>query len=289
MIFSKKITAIAVGAFLLCVLIFGVYFAIILSDADKNASDGTEDALTLVEYNKPSQISAFSFDMSGKKLSFYRHNGHWLYSENTALPVSHTKILALLSHIEYVSALRVVDEDCHDYSEYGLDSPKYTLEFTCDGEKHVYCFGNVSEYYSGYYFRVDGSHKLYILSSEYVTCFQTELDELLELDELPPISKSEKLVFTSARGAVSGAEDRELITLLDSVEIDRFIDCGNTVYSTYNLDSPATLLIDGDITLSFSVGESRDIIYLLVNESQMIYTVKCDDMEKLASYIEKGE
>lgn len=289
---NKKRIRILICAFALCAVIFTSYFAIVISDYNKSQKqeDNPSSALKLIDYNEVSDISAISFDFSEKLLSFHRHNGKWLYSDNTALPVSQSDFISLIDGLKYVSVIRTVEEKCTDLSQYGLETPKYTLKFLCQGEEKVYLFGDASDYYSGYYFNIKGSERVYILPSDFVKLFSVELDALLELDTLPDIDEKDNIIFTSVGGiTASSVENDSLTRLLQSVEIDRFIDCGSSVYPTYGLDKCASAEIEGKTVLRFSVGESNDIVYMLIGDSQMIYTVKCPELDKLCEFILKSQ
>ncbi len=283
MSFSKKQTYVIVLLSLLCLAVLGTYLGIVISSMNSDENEEEQNAQILVDYFTPSKISKISFDIPEKPLSFRRHNGVWLYEQNEKLPVSNDRMTSLLLNLQYVTALRLIDEKATELSEYGLSPAKYTVSFTVQGEEHTYYFGNKSDYYDGYYFIKKDSTKLYILPESYINCFDIELEELLELDEYPKVTESSALSFTSASGVKIENTDK-LFEILSELEIDKFIDYGSEVYGTYNLLSPAQGKIDG-IKLSFSLGESDDIVYMLIGESEMIYTVKSEKLTALRELI----
>ncbi len=290
----KKQTIILLIAALLCLLLFGTYFALVIHDAvSDEKEDETKNAQLLVMRFVSSDISCLDFDMSDKPISLYRHNGRWMLSENEHLPVSESKVRELISKIEIITALRVVNENCEDFGEYGLESPKHTLKVTEDGHTHEFCFGEYNEYYDGYYFCVKGTNKIYIVSGDYVEAFDIELEELLENDSLPDMSQISHVDFTSRHGySISfdtkkcSDDEKKLADVILSLSIGRFIDYGGDNFDSYFLLDPATLILDGKDTLKLAPGEEEDIIYLLINDSEMIYTVDCGSAENIGILLE---
>lgn len=293
---KKKVLILSL-AIALCVTLFVIYFAILIHDAVRDDTDEKKNAQLLVERFTASEISGLSFDMSGKEITLRRRNGRWSLTENENLPISETTVKSLVSSIEIITAIRLVNKECDDLSEYKLDSPVYTLKITAHSHEHVFCFGEYSKYYDGYYFCAAGENKVYIVSSDYVKAFSLDIEDLLENDTLPDISKVGNISFTSINGTLlsfdtnnCSEEEERLFEILKSLDIDRFIDYGKEKYETYFLLSPAVIILDGKDTLKLSVGEEDDIIYLLVNDSEMIYTVTCGDkdMGTLLEFINKS-
>lgn len=281
--FSKKQTYAVIAVFLLCTAVFGIYLAVVISSMDIKKNDDEKNAQILIDCFTPSKISRISFNIPEKALAFRRHNGVWLYEQNENLPVSNDSMNALLVNLQYIAAIRLVDENASELSQYGLSPARYTLSFTVHGDEHTYYFGNKSDYYDGYYFIAQGSTKLYILPESYVNCFDIELEELLTLDSYPKVAESSQLSFVSVGGREI-TDRAKLFETLSELEIDKFIDYGKDVYGTYNLQTPAKAEIDG-IKLAFAPGESDDIIYMLIGDSEMIYTVKSEHLSALRELI----
>ena len=292
----KKQALILTLAIALCILLFGIYFAFLIHNSAKENAEKDQTARTLVTRFTSSDISGLSFNMSGREITLRRRNGRWILPENENLPVNADTVKTLIDEIEIITAIRVIDEDAKDLSEYRLDTPVYTLKVTAHSKEHVFYFGEYSKYYDGYYFCAKDNSKVYIVSSSYVETFNIEFEELLENDTLPDISSATHIDFTSLNGASYSfdtesltKEEKRLWDALKSLEIDRFIDYGSDKYGTYFLLSPAIAVINKTDRLRFAEGEEEDIIYLLVNDSEMIYTVssKDDSLAILLEFINK--
>ncbi|MBQ8287701.1 MAG: DUF4340 domain-containing protein [Clostridia bacterium] len=281
-------------AALTAVLILSLVMAVILlsSPDTEGTAEVTDEPSTqvLFDQNHTDHIEQISFVRKGQdEISISRTEADgWQITDRPGLPVDPDVMTYLLKYYEQILALRTITETCEDLSEYGLDAPLLTVTLTVDGVKKTYLFGNENTYYEGYYCMYQGASSVYLLDYAYVTAFDLTVDDLLLTEELPALSSITELTWTSSAGAV--AQDvSALQTALATLEIERMVDWGREQYEIYGLDSAATAVLtfpDGKtLTLRLSEGETEELIYLTVDDREIIYLVTCESIQTLLDYI----
>lgn len=262
-----------------------------LPDASEVAPEITDapSVQVLFDQNHTEHIDQLRFTNADEApISISRTENGWQITGRPGLPISADTVEMLLSPFSQMLALRTITEQCGDLAEYGLDTPILTVTLTDhDGEK-TYLFGNSNHYYEGYYCMAEGSSAVYLLDYAYVTAFDLTVDDLLLTEELPDLSAISELRWTSSAGVV--AEDASSIQpTLAALSIDRMVDYGSEQYAVYGLDRAATAectLSDGNtVTLHFSVGETDELIYLTIDDREIIYLVTCKDTATLPEWI----
>ncbi len=264
---------------------------LLLPDASDEAPEVTDAPLvqTLIDLNHVDHIESVRFTREGKEsVSITHTDDGWQITDRPGLPVDPHKVALMLSCYEQVLALRTVTQSCNDPAEYGLDTPVLTLTLSDHGETKTYRFGDRNTYYEGYYCMIEGTEGVYLLDYAYVTSFDLTAEDLLLVEQLPDLSKIERLEWRTASGTV--VEDTDaLCRALADLSIDRMVDHGSEQYSVYGLDRASvatiTLLQGGELRLRLCEGESEELIYLTVNDREIIYLVTCKDAEVLRTYL----
>lgn len=170
----------------LCVLL-AVYFALRSWNRHQEEKEkAREEAKTVrVTDTDAGDIVSFSLDMGNGMLSFEQQNGEWQYTEDKAFPLDQDQTEQLAEKIGQITADRAL-EDGDEPSDYGLDEPAYTLEYTdADGETTTVYFGNMTGDY--YYVLVNGGDTVYTVASMKVEELSCTLDDLAVLDDYPSI------------------------------------------------------------------------------------------------------
>lgn len=248
----------------------------------------------LFDSNDPDSVTALSFVYSKRsELSFLRTEVGWQAEGHPNLTVSDSAINALLDKLAYMLALRTVTESCADPAEYGFDQPICRITLTADGVEKCYYFGQYSEYYDGYYCMIDGQTAVYMVEASYAEQFDLTMEDLLGSDYLPDLNELQSVVWqVDGEEAITALPDgahSELLSLLASLELGKWIDFGSEQYPIFGLDHPTvatlTLWDDATLTLSFGMGESDEFIYLRVGESELIYLADCGDLALLGRYV----
>lgn len=248
------------------------------------------DVQVLFDHNHTEHVEQIRFVYEKRDaISVSRTDNGWQITGRPGLPVSDGVMTPLLTLYEQVLALRRITESCTDPAEYGLDQPSLTVTLTVHGKEKTYLFGDRNDYYEGYYCAVKGSSAVYLLDYAYLTAFDLTAEELLQAQQLPVLTAISSIRWTAADGSL--IEDTEsLRSALSTLAIDRMVDFGSEQYEVYGLNNAAVgelTLSDGKaLTLRLSVGETDELIYLTVDDCEIIYLVTCKDMPTLLSYIQ---
>ena len=283
----KKILPLIIAG-IICVSLFAAYF--IISGKINKEDEGEEKAGgELIAINEKDKITAISVCSANGSFALFSINGEWRLTGDQKLPVDPKAVDSLKSALEHIISLRKVSDSGDDLSVYGLAEPALAVNFTCGGEAKRYLFGNVNDYYGGYYFKAFDSDAVYIVEAALYTALDKETEELFKLDSMPVIGGDSSLSLILRDGSeIDPKEDEKLLALIQSLGIERYIDYGESVYPTYGLDRAVELMINKETRISLSVGESDEIIYMLINDSHLIYLASCEDPAALAGYLKQN-
>ena len=280
---------------LITVLVLGIPLIWLLWPADLPATLEEEEeqptVQILVDQNHGDHLERLCFTAKGKEsISISRIDGGWQITDRPGLPVDPAAMRPLLAQYEQILALRRITEQLSDPAEYGLDQPSLTVTITDHGSDKTYLFGDKNEYYEGYYFTVEGSGQVYLVDYAYFTASDLTVEELLLQKSLPDLSALTAITWTSANGT-SFADTTALQEALGGLKIQRLVDYGSEQYAVYKLDKAAVGVIelkDGStLTLHLSIGETDELIYLTVDDQELIYLVTCEKQQALLDAIGK--
>ena len=143
------------------------------------------------------QFTALSWTRDGKKLSFHKEEGDdgcWTYDDDSEFPVSEEKIKDLLSTFEEFGVAFKIEET-EDLSQYGLDQPSCTIDFTADGNDYEVTLGDFSTMDSERYVSI-GDGNVYLVKEDPMDKFDTEISDMLARDEIPNLKQADQLAFT---------------------------------------------------------------------------------------------
>ncbi len=304
MILKKNITLIVL--LIICAALFATYF-IISSLPEKDKSDPTDDAYLYVDQNNIDDVTGFSFVGGEFDLAFGKdENGNWKYLKNPTLPVNSSFLEETLASAELILATKQISSSASekDLSEYGLDTPSYTLTINIGKTEKSYLFGDFIESKGLYYMMEEGSHSIYLTESLYVEGFSLEVFDLLATDTLTKIGESDVVSVEIVCGAYretfyadneENSDISKLISSLCSMEITRCVDFGSETFDIYGLaeNEAVTVYIalsDKKLSYKFGLGETEEFIYLLTQNasgefSEMVYLFSSSSFEHLYKYL----
>ena len=181
---KKHRTLLLLGAvFIVLVLI---YLAVSSRQWDTADSDTGEDAQ--IQVCDLGDLFSFQFtdQSTGTGMSFVKEEDTWYVADDRQIPLNQTYIDSMESTYASLTATRKID-DPDALSDYGLDSPSYTVQATdADGNTTTFSIGNTAD--EDYYLIVDGTESpVYTVSSTAVSVLQYDMDTLVEKDTLPAI------------------------------------------------------------------------------------------------------
>lgn len=100
----------------------------------------------------------------------------------------------LLSTFEEFGVSFQIDEP-EDLSQYGLDQPVCTIDFTADGTDYEVTLGDFSTMDSERYVSI-GDGKVYLVKEDPLDKFDAEIGDLLNRDEIPEFKQADQLAFS---------------------------------------------------------------------------------------------
>ena len=258
------------------------------SDRQKKAKEDKEK-VSLVDVKS---LKSFAYESSGSKMSFTKENGEWVYDEDDGVRLNQSTIKSTAKEITGLTAVRKLS-DPDEKSDYGLDSPDYTVTYTAkDGTKGTIQIGNAAG--DNYYAMIEDSDAVYTISGTLVSDLVFDLSSLTENDTLPSISSGnlKKVEVTQngktttykkkkERAELAGGWGTISLTQCADYNVKDGLDEANriTVTATYK-DSTS-----GDKkTCTVYVGNvNGDNRYVQLKDSNMVYEVGSSIVENMMS------
>lgn len=187
---SKKIgvlTGVLVAA---CV----VTWTVMRTEEHKEKIKNSDEIILEIPEDK---FTALSWSQDGKQLSFHKEEGDgavWTYDEDSEFPVSEKKMKELLSTFEEFGVSFKIEE-AEDLTQYGLDQPSCTIDFTADGQDYEVTLGDFSTMDSERYVSI-GDGNVYLVKEDPMDKFDAEISDMLARDEIPDLKQADQFVFT---------------------------------------------------------------------------------------------
>ena len=242
------------------------------SDRQKKAKEDKEK-VSLVDVKS---LKSFAYESGGSKMSFTKENGEWVYDEDDAVR-------------------KLSDPD--EKSDYGLDSPDYTVTYTAkDGTKGTIQIGNAAG--DNYYAMIEDSDAVYTISGTLVSDLVFDLSSLTENDTLPSISSGNlKKVEVTQNGKTTTykkkKERAELAGGWGNISLTQCADYNVKDLAKYGLDEANRITVtttykdstSGDKkTCTVYVGNiNGDNRYVQLKDSNMVYEVGSSIVENMMS------
>ncbi len=276
---------------IIALLLAAVLIVITLLPKSDDAPEQTDSPMVqeLLDTNHIDHLESFSYRFGEKDtVSFTRTQDGWQIANRPGLPLNSEALLLMLKEYRQILALRTVTEEATNLAEYGLDTPSLEVTITDHGKTKTYLFGDENKVYEGYYCTIKGSSAVYLLDVRYFTAFETPLEKLLLAEKLPDLSKAKEIQWTLPDGTAKETTDA-LKGALATLSIDRLIDYGSEKYPAYHLDQPTTAVIalsdSSSVTLRLAKGETKELVYLVIGDREIIYLVTCQNMDTLWEYL----
>lgn len=195
-------------------------------------------------------VTALSWKTTSTDLGFTRNeDGSWTYTGDEAFPVSTTEIENLLASFENLETAFTIDE-VEDLSQYGLDDPVCTVQFTADDQEYTVEMGDYSSMDSQRYASI-GDGKVYLLKSDLYETFDTQLSSVIQNDSLPNFDSISSGSFAGVDDYTFTKEEDQSLSYcesdqyytegkaLETEKVDSYISTlkylGLSEYATYNL------------------------------------------------------
>ncbi len=188
-----------------------IYLALSSYQWDTDESDSGEDSQ--IQVCDLGELSSFQFtdQSAGTSMSFVKEEDTWYVADDQEIPLNQTYIDTMENTYASLTATRQID-DPDALSDYGLESPAYTVEATdADGNTTVFSIGNAAE--EDYYLTVNGAQSpVYTVTSTVVSILQYDMDTLVEKDTMPSIGSGNLLtaeITENGQTTTYSSDDKE--------------------------------------------------------------------------------
>lgn len=206
------------------------------------------------------QVTGLSWQYGDTSLSFLKDE-NWKWEEDEAFPVDENKINDLLSVFEQFGACFVIEE-VEDFSQYGLNKPKCTIELTTEGTTYEIKLGDFSTLDSQRYVSI-GDGNVYLVSSDPYDTYQVTISDLIHHDTIPEWDGVTAISFSGTENDSVYYEENSANTY-----------CASDVYFTQQGGNPVPL--DTDRVESY-----LDTISSLKLNSYVTYNASADELQEM--------
>ena len=259
-------------------------------------------------------FTSISWTYDKKEFSFFQDET-WLYQYDLEFPVDEEKLFRVMDLFDGLGASFII-ESPEEISQYGLDDPICTIEWTVNETEYEMIVGDYSAMDQERYVSL-GDGNVYLITKDPLDYVDVELDDFLMHDEIPSLSNVVSVTISGEKEAVlindedntlKYHEDDIYVLQIDgkeySVDADKAEDYLRGIgylslssYVTYaadeqdigeyGLDSPV-LKIDvvylkdkKEESMTLSIGKNKDDYVVRLDESNMIYELSETDYEDL--------
>ena len=262
------------------------------SEKQKKAKEDKEE-VSLVDVKS---LKSFAYESGGSKMSFTKDDGEWVYDEDDGVRLNQSTIKSTAKEITGLTAVRKLSNP-DEKSDYGLDSPDYTVTYTAKGGiKGTIQIGNAAG--DNYYAMIEDSDAVYTISGTLVSDLVFDLSSLTENDTLPSISSGNlKKVEVTQNGKTTTykkkKERAELAGGWGTISLTQCTDYNVKDLAKYGLDEANRITVtttykdstSGDKkTCTVYVGNvNGDNRYVQLKDSNMVYEVGSSIVENMMS------
>lgn len=308
----RQIVILAVAA----AVLLGVYGVINLWTSSLLQQEESEEPVLALTSQQ--DLNALEIETKQQTLKFVQNDSGWSLSDDPAYPLDQNQISTVISSWKNLTAQRRLDQP-DTLSDYGLDEPAMTIRGEdVDGNVTVIRFSELQQDSLRYAMK-EGDDTVYVMSGSAADSFDLNLDELIALEYLPSIVRSDIQSVSIQNGdqvllvtrMENDSEERWLVSdNLSSVEsgsdpLSSFFSTLTTltpqsclsytgeeaVAAQYELDSPVTTLTvqytqdnqTHQLTLELGkvLDEDETLQAVRLQGSSMIQTMKTDNLNRI--------
>lgn len=189
----KKRNAVTLVSLLLTLLVLiGIYVWYTNKDkgTEDSKADSSSDTLTLATLDTE-QLQTLHYIHEDADLTLVLEDGTWKYQEDKERPIDQSRVKNMIRVIEEIKALRVINENPENLSDYGLSEPvSYIRATQKDGVTVTLQIGDKAGD-SGYYALVNEDKKVYLVANSYGSGLQYNDAALTAKEDLPSYTSND--------------------------------------------------------------------------------------------------
>ncbi len=128
----------------------------------------------------------------GEEVSFVRDKDIWYYEKDKEFPLDQSYVTNnMVLTAAQATANRTLENPSGNLSEYGLDNPHTTITLKkITGDKVTMHIGSYNENVEGYYLKVEGDDRIYLVDGQMVFAFDMSIYEIADKEDFPLVEES---------------------------------------------------------------------------------------------------
>ena len=242
-------------------LLGGAYYLISKKKtADSVDNTSTADTIKMTDYTSD-QVESLTLQNPDGTFVLVKNGTEWSLSSPTDIKADSSKLSSIVINASSVIADKLVEENAQDLSIYGLDNPILVKLKLKDGGEKVLEVGDMTPTKGGYYVKLSGENKVYVVGSytgdQLVTGRNALRDKTLfgiTPDMITQLSmdRNGQNVFASSsdkdsnwtmnkpiKGSVNSSALSPMLEALAGTNVKEFIEDHPSDLSKYGLDKPS--------------------------------------------------
>lgn len=144
-------------------------------------SAGEEETVAVIDIEK-GDVTALSYDYDGENVSLEAENDTWYAAEDHSLNIKQSRIETMIGGMAPLKAKQTI-ENVTDLEQYGLKTPGQIITFKTADTEYTLEVGDENELLYGYYVKVSGDDRVYLVNAIDINRFHYGLEDLLEEEE----------------------------------------------------------------------------------------------------------
>lgn len=181
---------------ILVAVLVAAYIATIILTQYEEKQEKIKNSDAIILEISVDEVESLAWKSEEGELAFHKSEETWIYDEDETFPVSEEKIASILSHFESFGVSFII-ENVEDYSQYGLEDPECTLQFTTAEESYEVKLGDFSKMDEQRYVDI-GDGNVYLVSQDPMDYLETELSGMILNDEIPYMENVTKIEFAGS-------------------------------------------------------------------------------------------
>ena len=259
----------------------GAYAAITVSNQNKEREAASlEESRQLEEAKRKSltnimvsNVTNFSYitpDQEKVELTHDPEKDTWTYDPNPSFPLNQSTIRDAVNMLANLNANAVVEENCTDWAEYGLDKPSHEMFLTeKDNVMHHISLGKQNSVNSQYYMRIDDDPAVYLIGENLANYTMRGVDYLLKVETvtMPQSDSLTSLTYAPSKDKTAGWS----VKMLDNTgyEYNYFADWVWFYDDAERNNAPADHTKSTDLMTAFSEIQLYSGVYFDADEKKL--------------------
>lgn len=294
---KERKNLIAVTALLVVLVI--LYIALRGWNQSKEEQAAQEAEESIVYLSDAGEITEFSYTNGTDTMSFVMEDDAWYLAEDAGIPLDQSYTDTMKDAIAELSAVRELDEP-DALEDYGLAEPMYEISYADENGTTTIGIGDITG--EDYYATVEGSDKVYTISSTLVASLSFDLADYVVVDSVPTIGSGNLISVEVVKDGESviyteDADKDELGGGFGALSFDTCVDynADEDEKASYGLDEESRMTITAIYTdntteeeMTFIVyagglDETGEYQYVMVDGSNMVYQVTAAVVENMTT------